>query len=153
MKKSIGKQVERETKMLDVAVKSLKEMAKIAFKKGSDAESTTRSVENGSDNEPVGDAKSKLELKKRSQSSIVVLIQQQDTKWDCGPSIGGGVVYYPVEKRRDARRCSRMVNACLRLFRGKGFKSGLNSLRHVKKSGQWFVLILIDSDRGMGIIK
>ena len=154
MKESIGEQVARETKMLDVAVKNLKEVANVAFKRGSDAESPARrSVENASANEPAGDAKSKLELKNRSQSSTVVLIRQQDRKGDCRPNIDGGVVYYPVEKRRDARRCSRVVNACLRLFRGNGFKSRLNSLRHVKKSGQWFVLILIDSDRGMGIIK
>jgi hypothetical protein len=37
MKESIGEEVARETKMLDVAVKILEEVAKVAFKRGSDA--------------------------------------------------------------------------------------------------------------------
>jgi len=62
MKESIGEQVARETKMLDVAGKILMKVTKVAIKRGGDAESPARrNVENGGVNELVGDAKSKLE--------------------------------------------------------------------------------------------
>ena len=86
MKESIGEQVAREIRMLDMAQKILKEVTKIASKSSADVRAGGLG-EGGrrewADNGPVGDAQPKPELKNRRQGSIFVLIRQQDTKGDC----------------------------------------------------------------------